>query len=62
MLYSIVFLFENVLSRQSGVIFFSFIIHFLIMVSQRNKEEEIVLDFGEQLNNENKKRYEQLLV
>ena len=36
-LYSVVFLFENVLSRQSGVIFFSFIMNFLMIINL-NKE------------------------
>ena len=37
-LYSIIFLFENVLSRQSGVIFFSFILNYFLWDNfNRNK-------------------------
>lgn len=36
-LYSITFLFENVLSRQSGVIFFSFIINFLTISNSKRQ-------------------------
>ncbi|MEP1488971.1 MAG: O-antigen ligase family protein [Algibacter sp.] len=37
-LYSVVFMFENILSRQSGVIFFSFLISFMSIIGVKNKE------------------------
>lgn len=38
-LYCIVFLFENVLSRQSGVIFFSFLINMIVWNNYKQKEQ-----------------------
>ena len=37
-LYSVVFLFENVLSRQSGVIFFSFLVNFFLWINLNKKK------------------------
>jgi O-antigen ligase len=45
-LYSVVFLFENVLSRQSGVIFFSFVVNFFLWYNlnkEKSKVEENVV-------------------